>query len=130
MLSRTPPRLITSWYLKKVPHGTNEGVSLIGLLAGILGAATIAITSVLVLPICSGGIWNKIYLPTPIVWHGFVGTLVDSLLGGWFQATVMNPATGKVVESSGKQWWGNCKFPSFKNKLLFLRTETNRLLVR
>lgn len=72
-----------------------------GLAAGIIGAATIAITAVILLPICSEGIWPKVYLSYSILGYGLLGTLLDSLLGGWLQATVMNPTTGKVVESSG-----------------------------
>ena len=32
---------------------------------------------------------------------GSLGSLLDSALGGWFQASVVDSRTGKVVEGSG-----------------------------
>jgi hypothetical protein len=34
------------------------------------------------------------------IWGG-LGSLLDSLLGGWLQASVVDRRTGKVVEGSG-----------------------------
>ncbi|EFR02387.1 DUF92 domain-containing protein [Nannizzia gypsea CBS 118893] len=120
ILSKSAPRLITSPTFRKVPPGTNGGITLIGVAAGSLGAFTIAITSLL-LPFCSlgspvvGGAklgldggsawsWNEkaLWVLAITIW-GTLGSLLDSLLGGLLQATVVDKQTGKVVEGSGGQ---------------------------
>lgn len=120
ILSSSPPRLITSPTLRKVPPGTNGGVTLIGTLAGFLGAFVIASTSVILLPFCpvidtrlssslrpgllggnSWGLWEKAaWVCFVTVWGGS-GSLLDSFLGGWLQASVVDVRTGKVVEGRG-----------------------------
>jgi uncharacterized membrane protein len=95
-----------------------------GLLAGFLGSFIIAITSVILLPFCpvgstpvgiklglqphaglqGGSGWGLIekllWVGAVTLWGG-LGSLLDSFLGGWFQASVVDKRTGKVVESSG-----------------------------
>lgn len=60
---------------KTVPAGTDGGISVLGTLAAVLGAAAIALTALLsgLVTAREAGI---------IVIAGFLGTLVDSLLGG------------------------------------------------
>lgn len=60
---------------KPVPAGTDGGISVLGTLAAVLGAAAIALTALLsgLVTAREAGI---------IVIAGFLGTLVDSLLGG------------------------------------------------
>ena len=53
ILSSGEPRLITSLTLRKVPRGTNGGVSLIGLAAGVFGALVITTAAVATTPMCS-----------------------------------------------------------------------------
>ncbi|OXV07890.1 hypothetical protein Egran_04343 [Elaphomyces granulatus] len=108
ILSRSKPRLITSPTLRVVPPGTNGGVSATGILAGLFGALTIALTSIVLLPFCGGGqYYHGWALKDQIVWvvlvtlWGGVGSLVDSLLGGFLQASVLDKRTGKIVEGSG-----------------------------
>ncbi|PGH18464.1 hypothetical protein AJ79_00534 [Helicocarpus griseus UAMH5409] len=119
ILSKSQPRLITSWILRRVPRGTNGGVTLAGLLAGALGAFIIGVTSML-LPFCSfdrltgstkpafeGGAswgWKEKYLWVAAVtaW-GTLGSLLDSILGGLLQASVVDKRTGKIVEGVGGQ---------------------------
>lgn len=105
-----------------MPPGTNGGVSLVGTLAGFLGAFVIAVTSVILLPFCDGderpsghfvvrkpGIqggtgwaWQeKVVLVLAITVWGGLGSVLDSLLGGWFQASVIDSRTGKVIEGTG-----------------------------
>ena len=115
ILSSGEPRLITSWNLRKVPRGTNGGVSLAGLLAGLFGSMIIVTASILTLPLCTdqtvgrfagGGTapWTLDQRRTLIMgltlW-GFLGSVVDSILGGLFQQTVKDVRTGKVVEGEG-----------------------------
>ena len=117
ILSKSPPVLITS--LKTVPKGTNGGVSIAGLLAGVLGSAIIAIAAALLLPFCGQhnsvldktkqitgqqAAWStqeKVLLMVAITIWGTFGSLLDSLLGALLQASVVDERTGKVIESSG-----------------------------
>jgi uncharacterized membrane protein len=122
ILSESKPRLITSWNFRQVPAGTNGGVTLTGAMAGLLGAFTIALTSVVLLPFCttrpinepsignrqSGleggtgwGMKEKALWVVAITLWGGIGSLLDSLLGGLLQATVIDVRTGKVVEGHG-----------------------------
>lgn len=123
ILSQSKPRLLTSWNLRQVPAGTNGGVTLLGTMAGFLGAFIIALTSVTLLPFCpidqsassrlldarktgleGGSGWSlkeKVLLLLCITAWGGLGSLLDSALGGWFQASVVDTRTGKVVEGTG-----------------------------
>lgn len=113
ILSKGQPRLITSPTFRKVPRGTNGGVSAVGLAAGLLGSMVIVITSVLFLPFCrednagklgGGPSWTNDQFRTLLlgltVW-GFLGSVVDSILGGLFQASVKDTRSGKIVEGEG-----------------------------
>lgn len=124
ILSQSRPRLLTSWSFREVPPGTNGGITLLGTAAGFLGASTIALTSVLLLPFCPVGLtsntgklfgdnqpgleggsgWGfreKVAWVLAITIWGGVGSLLDSALGGWFQASVVDSKTGKVIEGNG-----------------------------
>ena len=93
-----------------------------GTLAGFLGASIIAIASVALLPFCDPHLKNnrpfftdklgsqgrtgltlqkKIVLVLAITVWGGLGSVVDSALGGWFQASVVDERTGKVIEATG-----------------------------
>ncbi|MCJ1472342.1 hypothetical protein MMC13_000989 [Lambiella insularis] len=124
ILSQSRPRLITSWKLREVPPGTNGGVTLVGTAAGYLGAFTIAVTSAVLLPFCKVGSTSRtgklfgetqpgfqggqgwgtqevlVFVAAVTVWGGF-GSLLDSFLGGWLQASVVDSRTGKVIEGRG-----------------------------
>lgn len=118
ILSKTSPRLITTF--RTVPPGTNGGVTLAGLLAGALGSFTIAVTSGLLLPFCphspgpvglvlnsmpntyrGWAISDKLLWIVGITLWGFLGSVLDSVLGAILQASVVDSRTGKVVEGSG-----------------------------
>jgi uncharacterized membrane protein len=97
-------------------------VTLVGLLAGLLGAFTIAITAAILLPFCGTKIlvgstltdqlsglnggegWGlrerALFVLAVTLWGG-LGSLVDSVLGGLLQASVVDIRTGKVVEGEG-----------------------------
>ena len=113
ILSKGEPWLITSWNLRRVPRGTNGGVSLVGLGAGLLGSMIVVTAAVLALPLCDEGMegrfgggeaWSlgqrRLLIVGLTVW-GFLGSVVDSILGGLFQSTVKDVRTGKVVEGEG-----------------------------
>lgn len=113
ILAKGQPRLITSLTLRKVPRGTNGGVTLTGLAAGLLGSIIIVTASMLFLPLCSsategklgGGVaWSLEQRQTLIlgltVW-GLLGSVADSILGGLFQSSVKDVRSGKIVEGEG-----------------------------
>lgn len=95
-----------------------------GSIAGFLGAFMIAVTSTILLPFCMVGLtsragklfgdnqrgleggsgwgWKeKTFWVLAITAWGGLGSLLDSALGGWFQASVVDARTGKVIEGSG-----------------------------
>ncbi|KAF7563046.1 hypothetical protein G7046_g1055 [Stylonectria norvegica] len=113
ILSKSEPRLITSPTLRKVPRGTNGGVSLLGLGAGLLGSMIIVTASMLFLPSCNEGTallmgggapWTtaerRKFMVFMVVW-GALGSVLDSFLGGMFQRSVKDVRSGKIVEGEG-----------------------------
>ncbi|KJZ78289.1 hypothetical protein HIM_02327 [Hirsutella minnesotensis 3608] len=114
ILSKSSPRLITSLTLRKVPPGTNGGVTLAGLAAGFLGSMIMATTAMMFIPACGpheaprkmgGGIpWTteqgRKFLGFLVVW-GALGSLLDSFLGGLLQRSVRDVRSGKIVEGEG-----------------------------
>ncbi|RKU45685.1 hypothetical protein DL546_006272 [Coniochaeta pulveracea] len=113
ILSKSQPRLITSPTLRKVPPGTNGGVTPLGLLAGLGGSMLIVTTSMLFLPLCTpetsgrlggGAPWTleqRRYLMIGLTLWGALGSVLDSFLGGLFQRSVKDVRSGKIVEGEG-----------------------------
>lgn len=101
ILSKSKPRLITApWRI--VPPGTNGGVTAAGLGAGLLGAFLLSVTSTIFLPFCKDwSLSEKTSYTLAMTVAGFSGTLLDSLLGALFQASVIDVHSGKVVEGEG-----------------------------
>ena len=91
VLSPVPPRLITSG--AKVERGTSGGISIIGTLAAVGGAALVGIMAILFTP---GSSWFT-YL-WMITLAGLAGSLFDSVLGATVQAIYWCPACGKETE--------------------------------
>jgi uncharacterized membrane protein len=114
ILSKSQPRLITSITFRKVPPGTNGGVTAYGLAAGLLGSLIIVTTSMALIPFCSPissitgpqGIhgWTfkdrQRFTFAMTLW-GALGSVLDSLLGGWLQQSVVDTRTGRIVEGEG-----------------------------
>ncbi|THZ46259.1 hypothetical protein D6C90_04320 [Aureobasidium pullulans] len=105
ILSPTSPVLITAPW-RSVPRGTNGGVTITGLLAGLAGSVFISSLAYFTLPY-SGTAWTgdaKFMLWVTLTAAGFSGTLLDSLLGALVQATVEDKSSGRVVEGdNGKR---------------------------
>jgi uncharacterized membrane protein len=99
ILSKSAPVLITS--LKTVPRGTNGGVTLAGLGAGVGGAAVISMASVPFLSFCTNARSESGGVVALLTLLGTAGTLLDSFLGAVLQASVVDRRTGKVIEAPG-----------------------------
>ncbi|KAG6003834.1 hypothetical protein E4U43_000843 [Claviceps pusilla] len=113
ILSSSQPRLITSLTLRKVPRGTNGGVTLLGLAAGCLGSMVIVVASMIFLPACTaqttptlggGAAWTlaqrRLFMGGMVIW-GTLGSVLDSFLGAVFQRSVRDVRSGKIVEGEG-----------------------------
>ncbi|RKF80084.1 Transmembrane protein 19 [Golovinomyces cichoracearum] len=114
IISKSQPRLITSMNLRKVPPGTNGGVTAIGLMAGILGSFIIVVTTIVLTPFCqspilTGGkndqrVWGfkeKLIFAMVMTLWGALGSVLDSFLGGWLQQSVVDIRSGKIIEGDG-----------------------------
>ncbi|KAH0279575.1 hypothetical protein KCU91_g1642, partial [Aureobasidium melanogenum] len=105
ILSPTSPVLITAPW-RSVPRGTNGGVTITGLLAGLAGSVFISTLAYFTLPF-SRMAWtgdSKFLFWVVLTIAGFSGTLIDSLLGALVQVTVEDKSTGRVVEGdNGKR---------------------------
>ncbi|MBC8400049.1 MAG: DUF92 domain-containing protein [Candidatus Marinimicrobia bacterium] len=87
--STNDPKHILS--LKSVPKGTSGGVSLLGTLGTIIGAAIIGLSGLIF-----GLDWHYVIL---ITLAGFIGSLVDSLLGGSVQSRFRCQSCGTITEN-------------------------------
>ncbi|KAJ5279189.1 hypothetical protein N7478_004561 [Penicillium angulare] len=104
ILSKSKPRLITSWNLRQVPPGTNGGVTAAGLGAGLFGSFTIALSSAIFTPLCAGlGVQDRALWVIAFSFWGLLGSILDSVLGGLLQTTVVDKRSGKVVEGDNGQ---------------------------
>ncbi|KAK7951654.1 uncharacterized protein PG986_007382 [Apiospora aurea] len=113
ILAKSEPRLITSLSLRKVPRGTNGGVTPWGLAAGFLGSMVVVTASLAFLPLCSdasaaqvggGPAWTvgqRVTLAWGLTICGALGSVLDSVLGGIFQRSVRDARSGKIVEGDG-----------------------------
>ncbi|MCX6798518.1 MAG: DUF92 domain-containing protein [Candidatus Diapherotrites archaeon] len=75
LLSKRKPLLITT--LEKVPHGTDGGVTPLGMYASLAGAAIIAAPHFF--------LFNNVFLFFAIMLSGFFGCIVDSFFGAVFE---------------------------------------------
>ena len=93
LLSRSEPRLITN-LSERVNRGISGGVSPLGELASLLGAFIVGITS---LAFGFGGfsVGKTLVL---VLFSGFLGSTLDSVLGATIQARYTCPVCGKITE--------------------------------
>jgi uncharacterized protein (TIGR00297 family) len=89
-LFKSKPILLTSF--KRVEVGTNGAVSLFGILGGITGAGLIALSGFAM------DAQISISILAMIVFSGFAGSIVDSILGSTSQAIFAIETTGKITE--------------------------------
>jgi uncharacterized membrane protein len=85
-----------------VAPGTNGGVTTTGLAAGFYGAFIISLVAMFLTPFCRD--WDSratLSFAFAMTIAGMCGTVLDSLLGALFQASVVDVHSGKVVEGDG-----------------------------
>lgn len=95
VLSKSEPRLITTG--RRVPPGTNGGVSLLGTAASVAGGAFVGMLYYLS-SLFSGS--QQLHVVTLGAITGLLGSVLDSLLGATLQATWFNTKTHKICVES------------------------------
>jgi len=99
-------RLIV-WPMKRVPRGTNGGVSMGGLVASAVGAFVVACVSLATLLYTKGLSWDsdeerlliKVFVASLTV-SGFMGSVIDSILGALFQYSGQDVETRLIVSEA------------------------------
>ncbi|KAG6440686.1 hypothetical protein O3G_MSEX001403 [Manduca sexta] len=99
VLTNTDPFLITSW--KKVPKGTNGGVSAMGTVFSCSGGLVIGVAQYITIWYFSDAArWDYAPPQWPIIffgaWSGLLGSIIDSLMGATLQYSGLN-REGKIV---------------------------------
>lgn len=101
-LSKTDPILVTT--LKKVPKGTNGGITVVGMISSVTGGLIIGLAQYIAIFYFSDKIlWMYAPPQWPIILFGalggFLGSLIDSLLGATVQYSGLDK-DGKIVTHS------------------------------
>ena len=102
ILAKTTPFLITAPW-KRVPRGTNGGVTIDGLLYGALGSFLLTLVAIMTLYSSQPRVAMAPATAAMLTLMGLMGSAIDSLLGALVQATVTDKKTGRVVEGPGGQ---------------------------
>ncbi|KAH8301248.1 hypothetical protein KR018_009244 [Drosophila ironensis] len=104
VLSDRDPISIITW--KRVPRGTNGGVSAIGILVSLLGGLFVGLSYYVTVRYT---VDTKMLMTSPPQWPiiafggmaGLLGSLLDSVMGGLLQYSGVDKE-GKIVEAPGK----------------------------
>ncbi len=111
VLSKSDPRHIIKF--SKVPSGSSGAISFVGTFGALIGASVLAMTSF------SSQIEISVYIFGLIVFAGFFGSIVDSILGATVQAQYQCTKCKKITEKlihcevyvttqiKGKKWIDN-----------------------
>ncbi|KAI8830936.1 integral membrane protein DUF92-domain-containing protein [Chytriomyces cf. hyalinus JEL632] len=98
VLSKGNPILITT--LKSVPKGTNGGVSLIGLVASLIGGAVVGLSAYFAFILSDWHCLSSDLLYSLVIAGaacGLVGSLIDSFLGATLQRSTFNKKSGQIA---------------------------------
>jgi uncharacterized membrane protein len=95
VLSKSKPRLVTSLFFAEVPPGTNGGMSLLGTSASVMGGGFIGLV------FWSMSFFDYSQFPMVIAGfcYGFIGSLIDSILGATIQASYYNIEKKYITKS-------------------------------
>lgn len=96
MLSKSNPVSIISW--ESIEKGVSGGISPLGTIASLLGAAFISIISVIGYGIVFGNNGNLFILFLMPTLGGFLGSLIDSILGATIQAKYISSISNTITE--------------------------------
>ncbi|SMR58725.1 unnamed protein product [Zymoseptoria tritici ST99CH_1E4] len=102
ILSKQQPFMVTAPW-KKVPKGTNGGITIDGLKYGALGSSMLTFVASLALYLLPPHGQMNPRASILLIVAGLAGSVIDSVLGALVQATVVDKGTGKVVEGAGGQ---------------------------
>ena len=101
ILATRRPRLVTTLFMREVPHGTNGGVSLLGTGASIVGGAFIGIIF-WVMSLTGSSDLTERHTQYPMILVGllcgFIGSMIDSILGATVQATYYSKEKKCIVK--------------------------------
>ena len=101
ILSSETPRLITTLLIRKVPRGTNGGITILGTAASAAGGLFIGLVYwVFSLDVVTGFADPHHQYPIIVVGliSGFIGSVYDSILGGLLQATYYSKRRQCIVK--------------------------------
>ncbi len=88
-LSSSDPRLLSNW--KRVAAGTSGAITSLGVFAALIGSVVITLAGWFV--------WHLNLAEFVVVaWAGFLGSLLDSILGASVQALYRDSLTGEATE--------------------------------
>lgn len=104
VIGNSKPFLITGW--RRVPRGTNGGISFVGTVSSALGGLAVGLAFYGCQLLSIGQYVLKEgppQWPLPLIGllAGFLGSLIDSVLGASLQFSGLNKKTGHVVEKPG-----------------------------
>ncbi|KAI8335701.1 integral membrane protein DUF92-domain-containing protein [Chlamydoabsidia padenii] len=100
ILNKSWPYLVTKW--KRVPPGTNGGVSPLGLAASLAGGTCVGLAGALSLLLdqrCDGFHWDLVVLGALA---GLGGSMIDSILGATIQETLYSKEKKIVISAQSK----------------------------
>lgn len=108
MLAKNKPRLITSFFMREVPAGTNGGVSVLGTVASAAGGAFIGFVYYALTFLYPASITPQYPMIIVGLICGIIGSLIDSFLGATVQATYYSQKKQQIIkhynsESSSKK---------------------------